>query len=369
MDLAEMRQINRKAIFDIVRTKREVTRAELQKLTGFSGPFIMEIANDFIEKRILILTGTKTGAVGRRPYTMVFNPDVFLSIGIELAGKYIYAGIVNLDGHVAYQTRQVIKDDDDFSAIQKCIDRLIRTGELVGLKCNAIGIGLPGSVEEDERGTYSIRSSWDGMIQKTYVSDMLNTIRERYHIPVYFENDVNARAIGEYYLLQMDNNAPKDLMFIAYTEFGIGAGLVLDGKLRKGQHNLAGAFGQMVSSSDEWNQRFYKGALENKISRETIREKFGVEIEAGEVTEEAVDYISSEISPFISNIINALDFDHVALGGGLCDACGDLLIERTREKVRKQTLCEAYIEKTQTEFSGVVGSALMASNYLCDLVL
>lgn len=382
MDLSEMRQINRKALFDIVRKKREVTRLELQQITGFSSPFIMEISNDFIEKNILVLTGKKTGAIGRRPFTMVFNPNVFLSIGIELAGNYIYAGIVNLDGQVTYQTRQLIEGDDEFAAIQKCIERLVRTGDSVGIHCDAIGIALPGSVGEDENGIYSIRSLWEGEAdsgsvnvtnagssRKTYISKMLEEIRERYHIPVYFENDVNARAIGEHYLRQMQNNAPNDLIFIAYTEFGLGAGIVIDGKLRKGQHSLAGAIGNMVSDVNDQVVRHRKGALEERTSRKSIRQKFGVELEKGKVPPEVIEYIASTISPFIADILNILDFEQVAIGGGLCDICGDELVEKIRGHVERQTLSECHVEKTLTEYSGVVGSALMASNLLCDLVL
>ena len=382
MDLSEMRQINRKALFDIVRTKREVTRLELQQITGFSSPFIMEISNDFIEKNILVLTGKKTGAVGRRPFTMVFNPNVFLSIGIELAGNYIYAGIVNLDGEVTYQTRQMIESGDEFSAILKCIARLVRTGESVGIRCSAVGIALPGSVGEDEGGVYSIRSLWEGEAdptagntekrgnsRKTYISEMLEEIRERYHIPVYFENDVNARAIGEHYLRQMQNHAPNDLIFISYTEFGLGAGIVIDGKLRKGQHALAGAIGSMVKDVDEQVAPHCKGALEARISREAIRQKFGIDLEEGHVPPEVIDHIASAVSPFIADILNILDFEQVALGGGLCDICGDALVDRIREYVSRQTLNACHVEKTLTEYSGVVGSALMASDFLCDLVL
>ena len=367
MDLSEMRQINRKALFDIVRKKREVTRLELQQITGFSSPFIMEISNDFIEKNILVLTGKKTGAIGRRPFTMVFNPNVFLSIGIELAGNYIYAGIVNLDGQVTYQTRQLIEGDDEFAAIQKCIERLVRTGDSVGIHCDAIGIALPGSVGEDENGIYSIRSLWEGEAEsgnvnvtntgssrKTYISKMLEEIRERYHIPVYFENDVNARAIGEHYLRQMQNNAPNDLIFIAYTEFGLGAGIVIDGKLRKGQHSLAGAIGSMVSDVNDQVVRHRKGALEERTSRKSIRQKFGVELEKGKVPPEVIEYIASTISPFIADILNILDFEQVAIGGGLCDICGDELVEKIRGHVERQTLSECHVEKTLTEYSGVV---------------
>ena len=92
-------------------------------------------------------------------------------------------------------------------------------------------------------------------------------------------------------------------------------------------------------------------------------------MEKGKVPPEVIEYIASTISPFIADILNILDFEQVAIGGGLCDICGDELVEKIRGHVERQTLSECHVEKTLTEYSGVVGSALMASNLLCDLVL
>ncbi len=51
--------MNRKIVLDLVRKLRSVTRVELSEMTGMSGPSIMAIVNDFIEKGILIIAGKK----------------------------------------------------------------------------------------------------------------------------------------------------------------------------------------------------------------------------------------------------------------------------------------------------------------------
>ena len=315
MVLSDMRHVNRKELFDIVRREREVTRARLQELTGYSGPFIMNIVNEFIEKKILTLTGKKTSAVGRHPYTMVFNPDVFLSIGIEFAGKYILAGIVNLDGDICYQTRQSIPEDSDnpFEAIPKCIDRLLRTAEANGLHCDAIGIGIPGWVSEDSRQLLVSRKM--GIYEPMNITQLLGRMEEKYEQPIYIELGSSVR----------DVNA----------------------SVRTG----------------------HIGWLEEQLSGQNLLNRFGVDIEADAIPEEVREFIAQTVSPFLANMLNMLDFRQIVVGGRMFDLCGDDLIAKIQGYTDSLTFADVSVKRASTEYSGVVGSALMASNMLCNVFL
>ena len=368
MILSDLRHENRKELFDIVRREREVTRAKLQELTGYSGPFIMNIVNEFIEKGILTLTGKKTGSVGRRPYTMVFNPDVLLSVGIEFAGSYILAGIVNLDGDIRYQTRQsILPGSDNFTEpIEKCIDRLLRTAKIDGLACNAIGIGIPAAVFPGNRQIRSSQQLISG--DPKQFNRLFGQLEEKYQISIFLENDVNSRAIGEYYVRRA-NNPISDLMFLLYSDFGLGSGLILDGQPRHGISHHAGAIGSSVRDTEYDVHYGKKGWLEEQISRQALIDRFGLDVQREAPDERVLDYIAKLIAPFVANILNMLDFSQVVLGGRMFDLCGDALIVRLREYINRLTFEQAAIDRASTDYSGVVGSALMASNKICDVLL
>ncbi len=368
MILSDMRSKNRNELFDLVRQKREVTRAELQECTGYSSPFIMNIVNEFIEKGILTLTGKRTGSVGRRPYTMVFNPDVFISIGIEFAESYILAGIVNLDGDIHYQIRQQIETADEnlFKPINECIDRLMQISAANGIHCQAVGVGIPGSIAHGNRKIRLSRKL--AVFGETDDDSLFRQVKEKYQIPVFLENDANARALGEYYL-RWTANPVSDLLFVLYSNFGLGASLVLNGKLRKGISHHAGEIGASVRDTDAIVQYGKSGWLEDQISRQALIERFGIDVETDEISEEIIDYIAKMMSPFIANILNMLDFSQVVMGGRMLDLCGDTLIDKIQEYVGSLTFENAVVEKTKTEYSGVVGSALMASHLLGDILL
>lgn len=364
----DMKQLNRKMVFDIVRKKRSVTRVELSEMTGMSGPSIMAIVNEFIEKGILTVTGKKSGSVGRSPVTMIFNPDVLLSIGIEFEGNTLSAGLVNLDGEIRFQTLVRVPSnlgDSFFEALCKSIDKLQGMLEKEGLDYNGIGFGIPGVVDPDDKIVYF--APYVGVQEPVDISEQIHKLAERYQKPVFIENDVNASAIGEYYVRQIHEDV-EDILFISIGA-GIGAGIILDGKLRRGSRGMCGEIGYSLKDADSVVSRKQTGWLEEHISYEMLCSKFAEYGTNGIVSQEMTAYITEILSPFIANLVNTLDIRQVVLGGELLINGGSSLLEAIRRSVEKLTLSETVIQSCTTEYTGVVGSALMASDKLGNTIL
>ena len=68
------------------------------------------------------------------------------------------------------------------------------------------------------------------------------------NIPVMAENDANAFAIGTTYRLQ---GAPSGVMLFLVIESGVGGGIVIDGKLFRGGHGLAGEIGHVKAPTGD----------------------------------------------------------------------------------------------------------------------
>lgn len=364
----DMKQVNRKVVFDIVRKKRTVTRVELSEMTGMSGPSILAIVNEFLEKGILSVTGKKEGAVGRSPVTMVFNPDVLLSVGIEFEGSNLSAGLVNLDGEIRFQT--MVKAPSNlgssfFEAVYKSIDKLTVMTKKAGLSYSGIGFGIPGAINPAKKLIHF--APYIGVMSPTDISGEIASLEERYHTPVYIENDVNACACGEFYLRKMHEEI-QDLLYISLGA-GIGAGLILDGKLRYGGKGLCGEIGYSLRDVQEVVSRQKTGWLEQSLSSEVLGSKFRTYRENGKVEKGMADYVAKILSPFIANLVNTLDIDLVVMGGQLMVDGGSMLQNVIREQVQRLTLSKTKIQSSATEYMGVVGSALMASDRLWETIL
>lgn len=364
----DMKRLNRKVVFDIVRKRRSVTRVELSEMTGMSGPSIMAIVNEFIDKGILTIAGKKSGSAGRSPVTMTFNPDVMLSIGIEFEGNNLYTGLVNLDGEIRFQTMAKVPanlGEPFFQSLYRSIDKLegILAGE--GMTYSGIGLGIPGAVGSGDRMIYF--APYIGIMEPMDISESIEALSRHFERPVFIENDVNVSAIGEYYIRQLTEEIP-DLLYISVGA-GIGAGIILDGQLRQGRRSLCGEIGYSLRDSQGLVSRKETGWLEKHISHETLCEKFEAYRRSGMVSTEMAEYVSASLSPFIANLLNTLDIDQVVVGGLLTVNGGEELLAVIRRDVERLTLSEVILQGGQTEYTGVVGSALLASNQLWNTIL
>lgn len=370
MVCTDMKRNNRKMIFDIVRKKRSVTRVELSKMTGMSGPSIMTIVNEFIEMGILSASDKeqKSGELGRKPVTMLFNPDVLQSVGIEFEGNNLFVGLVNMDGEIKHQTMVKVHPNLGkafYQALFYCLDKLedIMT-EAERKNYLGIGFGIPGVV--DPKAKRIEFAPYVGVQEPIDISADLEKVTARYGKPVLIENDVNAGAVGEFYVRRIREEI-QDLLYISVGA-GIGAGIILDGKLRHGLRNLCGEIGYTVDSAKQIVKRSQSGWLESRISREALCKRFEEYRQYGLVCQEMVSYITELLSPAIANLVNALDVDHVVIGGDLVLSIGETLLKSLEKELRHLTLAQITLQGCQTDYTGVVGSALLASNTLLDTI-
>lgn len=368
VDAAGLKLINRRVIFDIVRTKRNVTRVELSKMTGMSGPSILAVVNEFIDKGILTVGKKKSGSKGRSPVEMTYNPNVIVSIGIEFEGNDLSVGLVNLDGQILYQITERVSaafDDNFFRMLCVELDRITQIAEKENIQYMGIGFGIPGVLRQSEKVIDF--APYIGVNEACDISERLKYIEERYHRPVFIENDVNASAMGEYHVRRLQEDI-SDMLYISIGS-GVGAGLILGGKLRRGMHEACGEIGYSILSVKDVISQKGTGWLERKLSYATLCQNFEEYRQTGKVSSCMVEYIESILLPVIVNIVNTLDLNYVVFGGQLILNGGQDLLNSIQDHLAPLVLNEVKLVLEKSAFSGVVGSALVASNAICDSIL
>lgn len=364
---ADMKQANRKVVFDLVRKRRTCTRVELAELTGMSGPSIMAIVNEFLDKGILTATGKQTGAAGRRPTTMSFNPQVITALGVEYEGRWLSVGLVDLDGEILASTRQEVAagfDENFYHALCDCLDDVIAQGKAQGLSYHAIGFGIPGAIDSISQIVHF--APYIGIHQPRDISTMVDNLARRYLCPVCVENDVNARAVGEYYRRRLHEEL-SDMLYVSLGA-GVGAALMFDGKLRHGRHGLCGEFGYSLANATDTVSRQSVGWLENQLSWEALCHRFPSFADSGHMTADMITYVADTLTPFIANLVNTLDVAPVVLGGELMRAEKALLFA-VQERLQRLTLCGNGVLGSCSSHAGVVGSALLATDQLWQSIL
>ncbi len=164
-----------------------------------------------------------------------------------------------------------------------------------------IGVGIPGIA--DSSGKILDMPN----VKKLVGVNVKKIIQKRFKIPVVIENDANCFALAEY-----KYGAGKHYRNVVAIIFGtgIGAGLVLDGKLYRGSNGGAGEIGYNLMFTDKNKLEQF----EHLCSAGAIVKKRG-KLSNSYLNKEFYRYLAINLA----NIINTLDPDIIVIGGGLRD--------------------------------------------------
>lgn len=312
-------------------------------------------------------------------------------IGIDLGGTNIKAGIVNENFEIiAKATTKTLcprpaKDIcDDMAKVS------IEAAEKAGISIDDvewIGIGTPG-IADNVNGTipYSNNLDFHDVPVRKYIQEHINK-------PVYVANDANAAAYGEF--VAGAAKGAKDAVCITLGT-GVGAGIIVDGKILTGS-NLAGAeLGHIVIevdgpqctcgrkgcfevfSSATGLIRMTKEAMDadpasimHKMAAEdgkvSARLAFNAMRAGDKSAKEVVDKYIKYLAAGITNAINIFQPDVLCIGGGVCNE-GDPLMVPMRELVQKEVYTRMLDKNTRIEVAalgndaGIIGAAFLGNS-------
>jgi len=362
---SDVRKMNSRMLFDLFRKYRRLTRTDISQRLNMTIPSVLKVTQQLLDRKVLSEIGEVDTAMGRKPKQFEFNPDFLNAIGVSFEGISLGMGLVNVDGDVRLETttrRTGCLDDDFVNSIIEGVDRIKRqawTGALSG-----VGIAIPGIV--NPLTSVVEFAPLIGIFERFDASFIVERISEELGLEVILENDVNMYAKGEFYARNLAHN--EDLICITLGT-GIGCGIILSGKLRRGRNYLSGEIGYFVNSIDDSTQRNREGYLESMINLKALKSIFSFEPSQNCCSDELISYVSSQLSPHIANIATLLDVGNIVLGGIVVDVCGTALIETVGRDVNRLVLNHINIERSVSSNPGVVGSAIMViertvENYL-----
>lgn len=347
-----MRLLNRSAVLDLIRERKQVTRTEISQASGLSSATVMRIVDTLIEEKLVIWSGSSEASGGRPRMLLEFNAAAFAVIGLDLGGReHFYGTVADLDGNIQCainRPRQGNSHDahQNFEQVCALIADLLAVPRPPGQVIRGIGVGAPG-VTEAETGVvrWAPSLNWRDLPLR----DMLMT---RFNLPVAVENDVNLAALGEY-SFGVAQGASNLVCVTIGT--GIGAGIVIDRKIYKGHTYSAGEVGYLPPDLSHLG-RSYPGfgaleslasglGIENRtrqlcaaqgipvpepLSAELVFEAARAGIPwAQHIVDESVDYLSFAISV----IAAILDPEVIVLGGGVGRAGADLLLDPIQARI------------------------------------
>jgi len=222
------------------------TRAELVTLTGLSRPTVSSALIDLIGAGMASETATRSTtkpAGGRPPSVVRLTREAGVAVGVDIGRRHVRVAVADL-GHTVLgerATRTTFESDDRPIEVlslaatlidQALADLAVRKSDVVG-----VGLGIPAPITRDGTiGSPALLPAWAPLRPS-------DELAGRIDLPVRVENDANLGALGEY--VWGAGRGCADLVYLKLAT-GIGAGIVLDGRLYRGAAGTAGEFGHVA---------------------------------------------------------------------------------------------------------------------------
>ena len=326
---SHLKGLNRRLVYGLLLEKGAMSKAEISQITGISPPTVMKIIDYFNSIGCIEEIGAGDSAIGRKPQMLRLNANAAFVIGIEFTGITLKMGLVDMTGNIHRLESQ--KTTPDFDRVIRReltakIDAFVEKCALPAGRLKGICIGLPGRVNSTKK-TIDL-APLEGIVEQTNYWDIEESLSERYHMPIIFENDANAAALGEFSYRKL--SPEDDLLYIAFGK-GIGAGIIINGKLRRGDNFLAGEIGYMVFDKGYVASRQCAGWLEQALMPEQLAET---------VSPEYLERFSAGLAMAVVNLCVPLEIHYISLGRVGDVQFSDRLIQEVRRYLEKLSVLE-----------------------------
>lgn len=310
-------------------------------------------------------------------------------IGIDLGGTNIAAGLVdekmNIVDRLTVPTnvpRPMAAIIDDMVALTR---RLMERGGLTEADILSVGVGVP-CTANGENGHMEDANNL-GFDDEPF----LPLLQEKLAVPVYFGNDANVAAWGEY----LYGGYEEDSFIMVTIGTGIGGGIILNGKLWAGVNGAAGEFGHIGLTMEGvrctcgrvgcfeayasasalvaqarrvmmYDDTVLWELCGGELSQLEAKLVFDGAAAGDEVCIRLLDRYTGYLAEGITSIINAFQPANLCIGGGVSRA-GDALLLPLKEKVWKGLYSKNSKRNTNITLAkldndaGIIGAALLGS--------
>lgn len=258
-----LRTINQRLLLELLFSSGPITRPQLARLSGLSQPTVIAALAGLENAGLVKAVGHARTAPGRAPMVYEVDPTVGAVIGVDIGREWLRLLVTDLAGNRLCQLdqRNTAKGAD---AMMDAVVQLVHQGRgQAGIGPDAIThtvVGSPGVYGADSRQLrFPANLPGRGRLAVTAA------LRERLEGELTVENDANLAALGEY-----TYGAGRGTHQFVYLTIGtgVGVGIVLDGKLYRGNHGSAGEIGHLPMGDQQPTPRrggAWRGMLEESF--------------------------------------------------------------------------------------------------------
>ena len=336
----ETRAHNSRLVLGTIYDRGPISRADVARVTGLTRTTVSDVVTDLLGEGLAREIGRGPSTGGKAPILLEVTDDARHLIGLDLGEKVFRGAIVDLRGEVVSAIDVPVDDRDGGEALERVfglVDRLMAATDRPIL---GIGIGTAGLIDTTVGAVLeAVNLDWHDV-------PLGALLRARTGLPVYVANDSQATALAEHVF---GGPRTSNLVVVKVGE-GIGAGLVLDGRLFQGDGFGAGEIGHTTVQPDGALCRCGRlGCLETVASTRAILARLAdrglgrlpdavAAFKAGDpVVRDVVTAAGRQLGMAVAWLVGTLNVERVVLVGSAAEF-GDPWLDVVRDTMRKGAL-------------------------------
>jgi predicted NBD/HSP70 family sugar kinase len=338
--------MNDRAALDLLLEHGPLSRTRIGKLTGLSKPTASQLLARLEASGLVLATGTTEGRPGPNAQLYEVDPTAAYAAGLDVTPERVLAAVADITGRTvgSYElptpgrrpAQPVVRQVTD------ALDGAVKAAGLARGDVHRLVIGTPGAFDP---GTGRLR--YASHLPGWHTPNLLDELAAALPMPVEYENDVNLVAVAEQRLGAARGH--EDFVLL-WNEGGLGAALVLGGRLHRGWTGGAGEVGflpvpgaPLVRQVTKANSGGYQELAGSQAVPQLARELGMTDIPSGphaEVAAALVERAATEdtvlgrllletyatrLATGLASLVSVLDPELVVLSGASLTAGGDIL--------------------------------------------
>ncbi|MEU6351135.1 ROK family transcriptional regulator [Streptomyces sp. NPDC047072] len=341
-----LRAMNDRAALDLLLEHGPLSRTRIGKLTGLSKPTASQLLARLEASGLVLATGTSEGRPGPNAQLYEVNPAAAYAAGLDVTPERILAAVADITGRTvgSYElpTPGRRTGTPVVRQVTDTLDGAVKAAGLARDDVHRLVIGTPGAFDP---GTGRLR--YASHLPGWHAPALLDEIAATLPMPVEYENDVNLVAVAEQRLGAARGH--EDFVLL-WNEGGLGAALVLGGRLHRGWTGGAGEVGflpvpgaPLVRHVTKANSGGYQELAGSQAIPDLARELGMGGIPSGPYAEVAAALVeraatedtvlnqlllttyATRLATGLASLVSVLDPELVVLSGASLTAGGDTL--------------------------------------------
>lgn len=371
---ASLREANRARIVDAVRLHGGLTQVELAGTTGLSAATVSNIVKELAASGVLATTPTSRS--GRRAQHVTLARQLGLVVGVHFSTRHMRVALADAAQTVVSEYHMPLardhRADSELDKLARLLADMLESVEAPMDEVLAIGLALPAPIDR-ATGMISrpgIMRGWDGIA-------IGESLERRLRRPVFLDNADNLGALAESRLGAA--RGYDDAAYISVSH-GVGAGLILGGRVFRGSSGTAGEFGHtVIDETGPVCRCGNRGCLEAFVGADAVLAGLRADLPGLKLHDvvvravggdarciRAIGDVGHHVGIAASNLCNLLDPSRLVIGGELARS-GELLLGPLRRSLECSVITSRHtipevIPSQLVERAEVMGAVLHATD-------